>query len=217
MGRLSAGVLAVAAAVSAVAFTVQPVQAADERPPLPDATDEAFNAGASRSTTSIAPGTAPRRLALDDAAVAHAMDRARTASAQDGGTLPPGPRGWGRTGSGSPPMRTSRPRARRPCGSGTRSAGRAATTGTGPATRPTPAPSRRWCGSRPTRWGAAGPRDGRPARSRTGRTSSAPMARRERHRSVPGECGRADRRGLSPPGACHSPVRCLRRLFCEAG
>lgn len=95
MGRLSAGVLAVAAAVSAVAFTVQPVQAADERPPLPDATDEAFNAEclAVHNQYRARHGAPP--LAMDDAAVAHAMDRARTASAQDGGTLPPGPRGWG--------------------------------------------------------------------------------------------------------------------------
>ncbi|WP_199835793.1 MULTISPECIES: hypothetical protein, partial [unclassified Streptomyces] len=42
MGRLSAGVLAVAAALTAV-VTVQPAQAADTRPPLPDTTDEAFN------------------------------------------------------------------------------------------------------------------------------------------------------------------------------
>ncbi|WP_208639807.1 CAP domain-containing protein, partial [Streptomyces tricolor] len=84
MGRLSAGVLAVAAAVSAVAFTVQPVQAADERPPLPDATDEAFNAEclAVHNQYRARHGAPP--LALDDAAVAHAMDRARTASAQDG-------------------------------------------------------------------------------------------------------------------------------------
>ncbi|MDV6290912.1 CAP domain-containing protein [Streptomyces sp. UP1A-1] len=101
MGRFASGVLAVAAAMLTAAVTVQPVQAADERPPLPDRTDEAFNEDclAAHNRYRARHGAAPLRL--DDAAVAYAVRRAREASAQEGGALTPGARGWGRTASGS--------------------------------------------------------------------------------------------------------------------
>ncbi|WP_171990869.1 CAP family protein [Streptomyces sp. JHA26] len=95
MGRLSSGVLAVAAAALTVMVTVQPVQAAEGRPPLPDATDEAFDQEclAAHNQYRARHGAPP--LHLDDEAVAHATRRARDASTQDGLAPSPGTVGWG--------------------------------------------------------------------------------------------------------------------------
>ncbi|MEV5607359.1 CAP family protein [Streptomyces sp. NPDC052225] len=72
-------------------------QAADPRPPLPDTTDEAFNEEclAAHNQYRARHGAPP--LALDDAAVAHAVQRARDASTLEELTAPPGPgaRGYG--------------------------------------------------------------------------------------------------------------------------
>ncbi|MET7435844.1 MULTISPECIES: CAP family protein [Streptomyces] len=96
MGRLSAGVLAVAAALTAV-VTVQPAQAADTRPPLPDTTDEAFNEECLAAHNSYRAQHGAPPLVLDDAAIAHAMQRAQVASTLDGLATPPGPgsKGYG--------------------------------------------------------------------------------------------------------------------------
>ncbi|MEU6102019.1 CAP family protein [Streptomyces flaveolus] len=95
MGRLSSGVLTVAAAALTAMVTVQPVQAADGRPPLPDVTDEAFNQDclAAHNQYRARHGASPLRL--DDEAVAHAERRARAASTQDGLAPSPGAAGWG--------------------------------------------------------------------------------------------------------------------------
>jgi hypothetical protein len=95
MGRLSSGVLTVAAAALTAMVTVQPVHAEDGRPPLPDATDEAFNQDclAAHNQYRARHGAPPLRL--DDEAVAHAVRRARAASTQDGLAPSPGAAGWG--------------------------------------------------------------------------------------------------------------------------
>ncbi|WFB83752.1 MULTISPECIES: CAP family protein [Streptomyces] len=97
MGRFTAGVVALAAAALTTLATVQPVQAADARPPLPDTTDQAFNEEclAAHNTYRARHGAPP--LALDDEAVAHAVQRAQAASTLDGLFTPPGPgtRGYG--------------------------------------------------------------------------------------------------------------------------
>ncbi|MFF5438140.1 CAP family protein [Streptomyces achromogenes] len=96
MGRFSSGVLAVAAAMLSAVVTVQPVHAADV-PPLPDTTDEAFNEEclAAHNQYRARHGAPP--LVLDDAAIAHAVQRAQAASTQESGmSVPsPGSRGYG--------------------------------------------------------------------------------------------------------------------------
>ncbi|MER7190546.1 CAP family protein [Streptomyces flaveolus] len=95
MGRLSSGVLTVAAVALTAMVTVQPVHAADARPPLPDATDEAFNQDclAAHNRYRARHGAPPLRL--DDEAVAHAARRAQAASTQDGLAPSPAAAGWG--------------------------------------------------------------------------------------------------------------------------
>ncbi|MFF0745416.1 CAP family protein [Streptomyces sp. NPDC004111] len=104
MGRLTTGVLAGAAAVLAVAAAVQPVQAsqvsrtagaAQERPPLPDTTDAAFNDECLAVHNSYRARHGARPLVLDRAAVAHAVRRAQLASTRDGLDLPPGSEDFG--------------------------------------------------------------------------------------------------------------------------
>ncbi|MFB9467229.1 CAP family protein [Streptomyces cinereospinus] len=72
-------------------------QAPDGRPPLPDATDEAFNQECLAAHNSYRARHGAPPLSLDDAAVAHAVQRAQAASANDGVTTPPGPgsKGYG--------------------------------------------------------------------------------------------------------------------------
>ncbi|KMS91006.1 hypothetical protein ACZ91_11995 [Streptomyces regensis] len=85
-----------AAALTAV-VTVQPAQAADTRPPLPDTTDEAFNEECLAAHNSYRAQHGAPPLVLDDAAIAHAMQRAQVASTLDGLATPPGPgsKGYG--------------------------------------------------------------------------------------------------------------------------
>ncbi|MEU0332340.1 CAP family protein [Streptomyces sp. NPDC006193] len=100
---LPAAALAEAAApapLPAPAVPAHPVPAsreADERPPLPDATDEAFDEECLAAHNSFRARHGAPPLVLDDAAVAQAVQRARAASARDGLTRPPGP---GSTGYG---------------------------------------------------------------------------------------------------------------------
>ncbi|WP_318199723.1 CAP family protein [Streptomyces sp. SCL15-4] len=98
MGRLTKGVLALAAAASTAVVTGQPVhasQASDGRPVLPDTTDEAFNEECLAAHNSYRARHGAPPLVLDDAAIAHAVRRARDASAQEGRTPSPGTRGYG--------------------------------------------------------------------------------------------------------------------------
>lgn len=97
MGRFTAGVVAVAATALTAVVTMQPVHAADERPPLPDTTDEAFNEACLAAHNSYRAQHGAPPLALDDAAIAHAVRRAQTVSTLDGLSTPPGP---GSTGYG---------------------------------------------------------------------------------------------------------------------
>jgi hypothetical protein len=85
------------AAVLTAAVMVQPVQAADGRPPLPDTTDAAFNQECLEAHNQYRSMHGAPPVALDDAAIAHAVQRAQAASTMDGISTPPGPgsRGYG--------------------------------------------------------------------------------------------------------------------------
>ncbi|MFH9705770.1 CAP family protein [Streptomyces luteogriseus] len=97
MGRFTTGLVALAAAALTALATVQPVQAADELHPLPDTTTEEFNEECLAAHNSYRARHGAPPLVLDDAAVAHAMQRAAAASTLDGLSTPPGPgsRGYG--------------------------------------------------------------------------------------------------------------------------
>ncbi|MEV6104947.1 CAP domain-containing protein [Streptomyces sp. NPDC051940] len=96
MTRLAVRAATAALATAAALFAAPPVQADVARPPLPDATDEAFNEACLTAHNAYRARHGALPLVLDDAAVAHARRRAADASTVEGPGAVPGSRaGYG--------------------------------------------------------------------------------------------------------------------------